>query len=91
MTEPASVKPATAETASGLQRDDRLGRLINSDANPSLTAAIYHPSDMNLRAVNIFGKWQLQRNSGESGTREHDPWLNIGHRSDDPPKWKELS
>jgi hypothetical protein len=70
---------------------DRLCNIAGSDANPSLTAAIYHPSDMNLRAINIFGKWQSQRYSGESGTREHNPWLNIGHRSDDPPKWKELT
>jgi hypothetical protein len=30
-----SGKPATAETANGLQRDDRLGRLIGSIANPT--------------------------------------------------------
>jgi hypothetical protein len=61
---------------------------IDSDANPSFTAAIYHPSDRNLRAINIFGKWQLQHNSGEPSTREHDPWLNTGHRRDGHPKWE---
>jgi hypothetical protein len=79
MTASLSAKPATAATVNGLHETDRLGRLIGSIAKPSLTAAIYHPSDVNLRAINIFGKWQLQRNSGESGTREHDPWLSIGH------------
>jgi hypothetical protein len=70
---------------------DRLCNIAGSDAKPSFTAAIYHPSDRNLRAINIFGKWQLQRNSGEPSTREHDPWNNTGHRSDDPPQWKELT
>jgi hypothetical protein len=44
MTAHESPKPATAATVNGLQRDDRLGRQINSTANASsqLTQAFDH-------------------------------------------------
>jgi hypothetical protein len=51
------------------------------------TKAIYHPAEK-LRAINISGKWQLQRHDGSVGTREHDPWYAIGGKKDEPPNWK---
>jgi hypothetical protein len=45
--QPNSAKPVTAETANGLQRDDRLGRLIDFVAKPSPHLSqgdVYQPS-----------------------------------------------
>ena len=53
----------------------------------SQTSAIYHRNDEGLRAVNINGKWQVQRHDGSKGTRERDPWYPVGARLDEPPNW----
>lgn len=49
--------------------------------------AIYHRDDEKLRAVNVSGRWQVQRHDGSKGTREHSPWYPVGAQRDEPPVW----
>lgn len=56
----------------------------------SQTSAIYNKADNSLRVINIAGKWQMQRHDGSRGTREHDPWFNVGRPMDDVPSWSKV-
>lgn len=53
----------------------------------SQTSAIYHPKDPKRRAVNINGRWQVQRRDTGKGTKTRDPWYAVGKCLDVAPDW----